>query len=222
MADRVNASQPSVIQADMAIVGDIRNCAEIQVLGMIDGSLSAERASIAEGGRVHGETRVHALDVSGEVQGEVHVRDLVRVTSSGVVAGDLKYSKIEVESGGTLSADLRNVPPKLFGDYKVEVARGKEVPLTSADLTAVDPDDSDTAVIFQVSNVVGCKLALAPADGGARVEPAVQFSVADIKAGRVAVVHDGAHAGPCQFDVVAQDGDGATSGGPTTVTVAIS
>jgi len=152
------------------------------------------------------------------VQGDVHVRGLTRVHETGHLAGDLRYSQIEVMTGGTLSADLRNVPPELFGDKRMVVGRGGRALVTPQDIAAVDPDDSQSALTFVVSAPQRCAL---HRNGGDRFEAVDEFTAADVVARRIYVVHDGSDGREASFDVQVRDDDGATSGAPETVTVAV-
>ena len=47
-----------------------------------------------------------------------------------------------MEMGADLSAELRNVPPRLSGDLDITVRRGKSVVVTTEDITTIDPDDT--------------------------------------------------------------------------------
>src|SRR5262249_7197591 len=115
-----------------------------------------------------------------------------------------------MEVGGNLSAEVRNVPPKLAGDLDLTVAKGRSVLITLEDLHAVDPDDEAKDLVFSVSNPRNGFVTLAGAPG----RPAAQFTQADLEAGKVSFTHDGAPATTASFEVVAADHRGAAWGRP--------
>ena len=118
-------------------------------------------------------------------------------------------------AGGSLSADVRNVPPTIGGDLDVTVYKGRSVTITVMDLTAVDPDDAAVDLIYSVSNARNGVIAHSNAPGSA----VKSFSQADLEAGKVQFRHDGSDAPAASFDVIVTDHAGATSGAPMTVKV---
>jgi cytoskeletal protein CcmA (bactofilin family) len=118
-----NTRGQAVIGADMFIKGDIRNGKHIDVLGLVDGSISAERVVVHSGGRVTGTLIADNAQVDGVVQGHVLVRQLIEIGSTGAVHGDVRYGKIAMQIGAELTADVRNVPPSIAGDQPRRQAR---------------------------------------------------------------------------------------------------
>ncbi len=206
-------AKPTIIGPDLMVKGDIRNGGVIEVRGYIEGSVAADHLIVHDGGRVFGTVRVNAADVNGMVQGTVAVRNLVNIGATGTVAGDVRYGKLALATGGNLDASVRNVPPELAGDFEIAVRRGRAVTITTADLTAIDPDNTATELTYQVSNLRGGEIRLA----GSGV---TSFTDADIRAGTVAFAHDGT-ADMAGFDVQVSDKSGASSGTPRPVTVVV-
>jgi cytoskeletal protein CcmA (bactofilin family) len=210
-------NRQAVIQADTVIKGEIRNCRQIEIHGYVEGQLSAESVLIHESGTFYGTVRTDRAEILGSLQGEVFVRNLINIRSSGSVNGNVQYGQLAMEMGGNLSAELRNCPPTLAGDLNISVRRGSSVTITTEDLTAFDPDDGADALTYTISNVRSGHLALS----GSSKTPIAKFSQSDIEAGRVIFVHDGS-AGPlASFDAIVADDDGATSGVAQTVTVTV-
>ena len=101
------------------------------------------------------------------------------------------------------------------GDLDITVKRGKSVVITTEDITAVDPDDTPDHLTYTVSNQRNGFASLSAQAG----TPIVNFTQADIEAGRVLFVHDGGDSTTASFDVVVEDDSGATSGASQTVHV---
>jgi hypothetical protein len=97
------------------------------------------------------------------------------------------------------------------------VAKGRSVPITLQDLTALDPDDAAKDLKFTVTRAKNGFVALANAP-----QRAVNtFTQADLEAGRITFKHDGTNTTVAGFDIVVADHTGATSGAPQSVTVAV-
>ena len=206
-----------VVHKDTAIRGAIRNCQLIEIYGYVEGEIAAQKLVIREGGKVFGRIRAEAAEVHGVLQGNAYVKNLMTIGRAGSVTGNVQYGHLAMELGAELSADVRNVPPAIFGDLDLTVARGQAVRITVADLTAVDPDDSAASLTYTVS---------APANGFVEMadSPNVAvgtFTQADLEGNKVAFRHDGSMQTVASFNVLVTDHAGATSGAPATVHVTV-
>ena len=205
-----------VVREDTVIKGQIRNCRVIEIFGLVEGELSSETVIVHPGGRFNGVAKVLDADVRGQLEGRIAIKNLMHIAANGSVIGNVQYGRLSVEPGGLLSAEVRNVPPEIFGDLTVEVAQGRSVLITTDDLNGFDADGSADALVYSVVGVTNGYITL----GGAAV-PSNSFSQRDLEGGRVAFVHDGSANRRASFDVVLTDSDGATSGAPRTVAVMV-
>ena len=204
-----------VIQEHTSISGKINNCGTLEIHGYIDGEVQAERVVVHETGRLYGTIDAGDAEVNGELQGDVRVQRLIKIGRVGSVSGNVQYGQMAVEPGGNLSADVRNVPPRLAGDLDITVRRGQSVRITPLDLTAIDPDDSAQNLKFTVSNISAGHVA----KSGSATVALNNFTQSDLQAGAIMFVHDGSMGAKASFDVLVADAEGATSGKPQTVTV---
>ena len=188
------------------VKGRIRKCRLLDVHGYVEGGIEAGEVRIHPGGRVFGTVKADRIEVHGTLQGDVSARLLMSIGSTGSVSGNVRYGALAMAPGGDLSADVRNVPPEIHGDLQIVVRRGRSVPITQVDLTAVDPDDGAASLIFSVSNAASGFVALS----GAPDQPAASFSQADLAAGMVLFVHDNGDAKSGGFDVSVTDQAGAS------------
>jgi cytoskeletal protein CcmA (bactofilin family) len=210
----VSNSGVLIVREDTAIKGEVRNCRQLEVYGYIEGDITAAHVLVHQGGRCYGKVKSENADVHGDLQGEVTVKHLINIRSSGSVSGNVRYGKLALEQGGNLSAEVRNVPPTLGGDLDLSVSRGKAVRITPQDLTAYDPDDTAQNLTFTISNARNGFITLA----GGR-SPVTRFTQADLTSGKVSFTHDGTNTQAASFEVVVADRSGATSGAPQTVKV---
>jgi len=208
-----------VITADTVIrgVGEMRNCRQLEVFGYVEGDIAAKAVLVHKEGKLFGKLKTDSAEIHGTLQGEVVVKNLIDIKSSGNVSGNIQYGKLALEEGGSLSAEMRNVPPSLGGDFKLEVAKGRSVPITLQDLNALDPDDAAKDLKFTVSRARNGFVALSSAPK----KSVSAFTQADLEAGLVAFMHDGRSSDPAGFDIVVADRSGGTSGAPQTVKVAV-
>lgn len=206
-----------VIGEDAILKGDIKNCREIEIFGYVEGQLDAGRVIVHQQGRLFGTVKAENAEVHGEVQGNVRVKQLIAIKSTGTVSGSVKYGRLAMEEGAELAASVRNVPPSLSGDLDIAVAKGRSVRLTTADLNAIDPDDHSAHLTFSVSNAANGFISLAASPHN----PVTTFTQDDLEQGRVLFAHDGSSSQSARFDVVVADKSGATSGKPQTVNVAV-
>ena len=206
-----------VVHKDTAIKGAIRNCQLIEIYGYVEGEIAAQNLVIREGGKVFGRIRAEAAEVHGILQGNAFVKNLMTIGRVGSVTGNVQYGQLAMELGAELSADVRNVPPAIFGDLDLTVARGQAVRITVADLTAVDPDDGAASLTYTVS---------APANGFVEMADApnvavITFTQADLEGNKVSFRHDGSMQTVASFNVIVTDHAGASSGAPATVHVTV-
>lgn len=203
-----------VIGRDTAFEGKIRKCGRLEIYGLVKGEVSTGEFIVHEGGIYVGKAKAGSSEIAGRAQGDIVVDGLIRVTSTGVVAGNLHYGKLAIEPGADLMAEVRNVPPRLLGDFEITVGRGRTVRITTEDITAIDPDNTAEELTFTVSNAVGGSVL---ATNG----PTATFTQADLIGGRVLFRHDGSPGTKASFDVAVTDTAGGSSGDPKTVSVKV-
>jgi cytoskeletal protein CcmA (bactofilin family) len=208
-----------IVTQDTVIRGvtEMHNCRKLEVHGYVEGDISAASVLVHETGRVFGSMKTDTAEVHGTVQGDVTVKNLIDIRSSGTVSGNVKYGKLALEMGGNLSAEVRNVPPSLGGDFNLEVPKGRSVPITLQDLTALDPDDAARDLKFTITRSSNGFVSLVSSPQRA----VTAFTQADLESGSVAFKHDGTNTSTAGFDIVVADRSGATSGAARTVSVAV-
>lgn len=206
-----------VIGEDAILKGEIKNCREIEIYGYVEGRLEAGRVVVHPQGRLFGTVKAESAEIHGQLQGDVRVKQLIAIRNAGSVTGNVKYGRLAMDEGAELSATVRNVPPSIAGDLDIAVSKGRSVRITTADLTAIDPDDTSKHLTFSVSNAAHGHVSFASAPG----QPVSSFTQDDLEQGRVLFAHDGSAGETARFDVAVADRSGASSGKPQTVNVAV-
>ncbi|MEO1543947.1 MAG: polymer-forming cytoskeletal protein [Pseudomonadota bacterium] len=208
-----NSRGHAIISSDAIFEGKILKAETVEVHGEVLGEIETNHLVVHHDGRVFGSTRATSASVSGQAEGELVVKELCAITETGNVVGDVRYGRLSLAQGANLEAHLRNIPPELGGDFELVVQRGQAVAITTADLTAFDPDDAAVDLTFTVSNTTAGHVARK-----SEIRSAIStFTQTELEAGLICFKSDETAALDGRFDVVVTDASGATSGPARTV-----
>jgi cytoskeletal protein CcmA (bactofilin family) len=83
--DAVADSGVLVITEDTVIRGvrELRNCRQLEVFGYLEGDVAAKSVLVHKNGRVFGKLKSDTAEIHGTLQGEVIVKNLIDIRSSG-------------------------------------------------------------------------------------------------------------------------------------------
>lgn len=150
----VKPSPPSIISADLKIVGDLSCEGEIQVDGSIDGDIRTKSLLVGETANIKGEVVAETVFVHGNVNGQIKSRD-VNLAKTAHVVGDILHENLTIEKGAFLEGHCKRMGEKsasndgkvnVFGpdDANRRLAKIKEGggPSTESKGSAVNPDDN--------------------------------------------------------------------------------
>jgi cytoskeletal protein CcmA (bactofilin family) len=99
----------SVLGADIKITGEISTTGTVEILGEIDGNITANGLIIGQEGRVKGSFAAQTVEVRGKLDGKVACES-VTLRSSAEVKADITTSGIVIESGARMEG--RFIKPK--------------------------------------------------------------------------------------------------------------
>lgn len=99
----------SVLGADLRITGEITTTGSVEVLGEIDGNISAHGLIIGQEGKVRGSVSAATVEVKGKLDGKVTC-DSFTLRSTAEVKADITTAGIVIESGAAI--DGRFLKPK--------------------------------------------------------------------------------------------------------------
>jgi cytoskeletal protein CcmA (bactofilin family) len=102
-------SARSVLGPDLRITGEISSSGSVEVLGEIDGNITANGLIIGNEGRVKGSINAHTVEVKGKLDGKVSCESFTLRASSNVKA-DVNTTALVIESGATIEG--RFLKPK--------------------------------------------------------------------------------------------------------------
>jgi cytoskeletal protein CcmA (bactofilin family) len=95
-----NASR-SILGSDLKITGEITSSGTVEVMGEIDGNLSADTLTIGQEGRISGSVNAKTVEVKGKLDGKVS-SDSFTMRASSQVTADITYMSLVIESGATI------------------------------------------------------------------------------------------------------------------------
>lgn len=100
-AGNLSSNNRSILSSDLRIVGDITSTGTIEVLGDVEGTLSAHGLVIGGEGRVSGQVSAESVEVKGKLDGRVDSHSFT-LRAAAQVAADVTYSTLIIESGAQI------------------------------------------------------------------------------------------------------------------------
>ena len=114
-------SPPSIISADLKIVGDLSCEGEIQVDGSIDGDIRTQSLLVGETAQIKGEIVAETVNIHGNVNGQIKSR-YVNLAKTAHVVGDILHENLTIETGAFLEGHCnRMVEKSAANEGKVNV-----------------------------------------------------------------------------------------------------
>lgn len=102
--NETNAASINLIGAGTSIKGDIISNGDIRIDGTLEGSLRSKgKLVIGATGIMEGEVFCQNADISGSLNGQITVTELLSLKSIAKLTGDIVTSKLAIEPGATFS-----------------------------------------------------------------------------------------------------------------------
>jgi len=116
VAEKPRPGVPSIISADLKIVGDLHSGGDLQIDGAVEGDLSSSSLTIGENAVVRGVLVAESVRIHGSVVGEVRANS-VTLSKTAKVEGDICHQSLSMEAGAELIGGLTRL------EAKIEAAR---------------------------------------------------------------------------------------------------
>jgi cytoskeletal protein CcmA (bactofilin family) len=94
------------------VKGDIHDCRQVDVHGLMEGEIETDTLIIHEKGNVKGIIRAERAEIHGTADGEVTISARLDIRATGLVAGVVNYGELSVEAGGRMTGQLDHCPEK--------------------------------------------------------------------------------------------------------------
>ncbi|MGQ0675295.1 MAG: bactofilin family protein [Rhodospirillales bacterium] len=99
---------PSIISADLQIVGDMSSSGDLQVDGAVQGDIRTSVLTIGESAQVRGAVYADTVRVCGSVIGQIEAKR-VELTRTARVTGDILHEVLSIELGAYLEGNCRRI-----------------------------------------------------------------------------------------------------------------
>jgi cytoskeletal protein CcmA (bactofilin family) len=99
---------PSIISADMKIVGSVESAGDIQIDGAIDGDVASRTLTVSDSATVRGSVSADTVRVSGMVKGGINAKS-VTLTRTAKVEGDIVHQALAIESGASFEGQCKRM-----------------------------------------------------------------------------------------------------------------
>ena len=106
-----SGAEPSIISADLRVVGDLHCSGELQVKGNVEGDIKSRSVTIGEGAQVQGSVMADSVHISGTIKGQIESQ-AVTVARTARVQGDILHETLAVEAGAYLDGSCRRLETK--------------------------------------------------------------------------------------------------------------
>jgi cytoskeletal protein CcmA (bactofilin family) len=128
-------SAPSIISADLVVVGTLKSSGDVQIDGRVEGDVYSASLVIGEKAFIHGDVAAEEVTVRGRVEGSIRARK-VQLASTCRVQGNILHEAFAVETGAYFEGNCRHadnpladVAEKLAGTvHAVETAPAAPAP----------------------------------------------------------------------------------------------
>ena len=94
-------NRTSVLAQDLVITGEISSTGTVEVLGRVDGNISARGLIVGGEGRVSGVVQAETVEVRGTLDGAVASHSFT-LRAAARVKADVAYSVLVIESGAEI------------------------------------------------------------------------------------------------------------------------
>ena len=101
-----------VVGRNISLNGKISSCDTLVVEGHVEAALTDSKTiDVTESGRFKGSAIIDNAIIGGLFEGDITVRERLVIRAGGKIRGTIRYGKLEVETGGEVTGDIRMIGP---------------------------------------------------------------------------------------------------------------
>jgi len=117
----------NVLNEGTTVKGDIESKGDIRIDGTLIGTVrTTSKLVLGRSGKIEGDVIALCCDVNGSVDGNMQVKDVLFIKSTGLINGDIQTGKLVVESGGKFNGRcaMGAATASIDGGRKLEAKQG--------------------------------------------------------------------------------------------------
>jgi cytoskeletal protein CcmA (bactofilin family) len=114
---RAGRAAPSIISADVVVIGNVTSGGDVQIDGTIEGDVKSQSLTVGDKATINGEILADDVIVRGRVIGSIRARR-VQLCSTSHVEGNILHEALAVETGAYFEGNCRHSPDPLSDDIK--------------------------------------------------------------------------------------------------------
>jgi cytoskeletal protein CcmA (bactofilin family) len=105
-----SAKRVLTVGPDIQMKGEITTCDRVVIEGVVDATMKeVHTLELAQSGMLKGIAEVEDAEISGTFDGDLIVRGRLIVYATGRIRGNITYGEVEIERGGQISGNVRNI-----------------------------------------------------------------------------------------------------------------
>jgi cytoskeletal protein CcmA (bactofilin family) len=108
-----SASGYSLLDAQLALTGDLDTAGSLRIDGRLDGTIRrADTVVLGVGAAMTGDVHAREVVIGGTITGNVHASERVELQATAIVTGDILTQTILVQEGGVVNGRVLMRPPE--------------------------------------------------------------------------------------------------------------
>jgi cytoskeletal protein CcmA (bactofilin family) len=121
------AAAPSIVSADIVLLGALESTGDIQLDGCVDGNVRSAGLVVGDAGAVQGDVIADDVTVRGSIRGNIRARKVL-LCSGARVEGEILYETFAAEAGARFAGTCRYVDDPLAPEETVTAETPSEAP----------------------------------------------------------------------------------------------
>lgn len=110
-----NINMVSRVAADTTIKGEIISPNDIRIDGTFEGKLTSNgRVVIGESAHIKGDIICSNIDIWGNIDGNIYVKDTFSLKDGGVITGNIQTRRLHIELGSSFNGNCRMITEEEF------------------------------------------------------------------------------------------------------------
>lgn len=155
---------PSIISADMKVVGNLQSGGDVQIEGSVEGDIKSRTVTIGEKAHINGSINAETANILGRINGKLNASK-VRIAKTANLQGDINYQILSIEEGAVIDGHIRRKEAGVKSDAAKKPHTGDISADTAADATVASIKPSLAGGDGKPSNVASGASGMKPSGG---------------------------------------------------------